>query len=85
MDQLTRSIKFGGAQYGGVMPPFEDKLNEDEIRAIIAYFQSKWTDQMQPRTGRQTQPARRSRVMRNFRCHENHVEHARSLATSPSS
>lgn len=46
MDQLTRSIKHGGAQYGGVMPPFEDKLSEDEIKAIIAFFQSRWPDQI---------------------------------------
>lgn len=46
MDQLTRSIRFGGAQYDGVMPPFGDKLSEDEIRAVIAYFQSKWPDQI---------------------------------------
>ena len=44
MEQLTRSIQFGGAQYGGVMPPFGDKLTEGEIRAIIAYFQSRWPD-----------------------------------------
>ena len=46
MEQLTRSIKFGGARYGGVMPPFEDKLSEEEIKAIIAYFQSKWPDKV---------------------------------------
>ena len=46
LDQLTRSIKYGGAQYGGVMPPFKDKLDEDDIRALIAFFQSKWPDQI---------------------------------------
>ncbi len=27
------------------MPPFGDKLNDAEIRAVIAYFKSLWSEQ----------------------------------------
>jgi mono/diheme cytochrome c family protein len=40
--QLTRSIKQGGQQLGGVMPGFGDKLDDQQILALIAFFQSKW-------------------------------------------
>ncbi|VAW66113.1 Cytochrome c family protein [hydrothermal vent metagenome] len=43
---LTRSIKNGGVPLGGVMPAFKDKLSEQEIRAVIAYFQSFWSDEV---------------------------------------
>ena len=26
------------------MPPFNDKLNNDEIKSVIAFFQNKWDD-----------------------------------------
>lgn len=42
--QLARSIREGGIKLGGVMPPFGDKLSDQEILAVIAYFQSKWPD-----------------------------------------
>jgi len=41
---LTRTIKRGGVPLGGVMPGFENKLSDAEIRAVIAYFQSFWSD-----------------------------------------
>ena len=44
--QLARSIKQGGVQIGGVMPPFGDKLSNAEVLAVIAYFQSKWPDEV---------------------------------------
>jgi mono/diheme cytochrome c family protein len=43
--QLARSIKEGGIKLGGVMPPFGDKLSDQEVLAVIAYFQSKWPDE----------------------------------------
>ena len=42
--QLARTIKEGGIKLGGVMPPFADKLSDQDVLAVIAYFQSKWTD-----------------------------------------
>ena len=44
--QLTRSIREGGIKLGGVMPPFGDKLSYQDVLALIAYFQSKWPDQV---------------------------------------
>jgi thiol:disulfide interchange protein DsbC len=41
---LTRTILEGGAKLGGSMPGFAGKLTEQEIEAVIAYFQSKWPD-----------------------------------------
>lgn len=44
--QLARSIKEGGIKLGGVMPPFGDKLTDQEVLAAIAFFQSKWSDEI---------------------------------------
>ena len=41
---LRRTIREGGTEFGGTMPPFEEKLAADEIDAIIAWFQSLWPD-----------------------------------------
>ncbi len=46
LPQLVRSIKEGGIRFGGVMPPFGDKLSNAEVLAMIAYFQSKWPAQL---------------------------------------
>ena len=47
--QLARSIKLGGKQLGGVMPGFADQLDDPQILALIAYFQSKWPDEIYQR------------------------------------
>ena len=44
--QLARSIKEGGKKLGGVMPPFGDQLSDQDVLAVIAYFQSKWPDEI---------------------------------------
>ena len=44
--QLARTIKEGGIKLGGVMPPFADKLVDQDVLAVIAYFQSKWPDKV---------------------------------------
>ena len=44
--QLARSIKQGGIRLGGVMPAFGDKLSDQEVLALIAFFQSKWPDEV---------------------------------------
>lgn len=46
METLTRTIENGGAALGGVMPSFSNKLSDAEIRAVIAYFQSFWSDEI---------------------------------------
>ena len=44
--QLARSIKEGGIKLGGVMPAFRGKLSDQDVLAVIAYFQSKWPDEV---------------------------------------
>lgn len=41
---LKRVIAEGGIPLGGKMPPFSNKLNEQQTLAVISYFQSFWTD-----------------------------------------
>jgi len=45
LPHLRLTIRNGGAQYGGKMPPFGDKLSINEIDSIIAWFQSLWPDE----------------------------------------
>ncbi len=44
LESLKLTIREGGAQIGGMMPAFEAKLNEGDMDAVIAYFQSKWPE-----------------------------------------
>jgi mono/diheme cytochrome c family protein len=46
--QLARSIKEDGIQLGGVMPSFDDQLDDQQILALSAYSQSKWPDEIYP-------------------------------------
>ena len=39
---LARQIKFGAPGGGGKMPVFQDKLTDEEIINVIAWFQSLW-------------------------------------------
>lgn len=43
---LKRTIRNGGIPLGGKMPPFKDKLTDEEIDSVIAYFQSKWNNKI---------------------------------------
>lgn len=43
---LKSTVKQGGKALGGVMPGFEGKLSDDDIERVIAYFQSKWPDEL---------------------------------------
>lgn len=46
IDILRRNIREGGIRLGGTMPSFKDKLNEQQIDAAIAFFQSQWNDEI---------------------------------------
>ena len=46
LDLLRRTIREGGAKLGGQMPGFEGRLSAAEIDSIIAFFQSKWSDEI---------------------------------------
>jgi thiol:disulfide interchange protein DsbC len=43
---LKRTILDGGARLGGLMPGFKDKLTDEDVDAVIAFFQSKWPDKV---------------------------------------
>ncbi len=49
LEVLRRTIREGGAKLGGQMPAFEGVLNAAQIDAVIAFFQSKWPDDLYQR------------------------------------
>jgi thiol:disulfide interchange protein DsbC len=44
LDLLRRTVREGGKPLGGVMPAFDGQLGAEEIDSVIAFFQSKWPD-----------------------------------------
>jgi len=44
LELLRRTVREGGAKIGGQMPAFEGILGAEEIDSVIAFFQSKWPD-----------------------------------------
>lgn len=49
LPQLLDYIADGGAAVGGRMPAFRETLGDAERRAVVAYFQSLWTDEIYAR------------------------------------
>jgi mono/diheme cytochrome c family protein len=49
LDLLEQTIVDGGAKFGGVMPGFGTVLDRDERRAIIAWCQSLWSNDIYER------------------------------------
>ncbi len=49
IEVLREQIMQGGAAFGGVMPAFENILSAEEIDQTIAFFQSKWPDELYQR------------------------------------
>lgn len=49
LDMLDHTIANGGMEYGGLMPGFAGTLDKSERLAIIAWFQSLWTDDIYAR------------------------------------
>ena len=44
--QLKRTIKQGTKNIGGSMPAWNEKLSEQDIDDVIAWFMSKWPDEL---------------------------------------
>ncbi len=44
LDLLRRTVREGGKSLGGLMPAFEERLDAEGIDSVIAFFQSKWPD-----------------------------------------
>ena len=55
--QLTDYVREGGVEFGGTMPGFGASLDDAEIRAAIAYFQTYWTDEVYQRWASMFPPA----------------------------
>ncbi len=53
---LFAKIKYGGAVGQGVMPPWNDKLSDAEIEALIAWFQSRWPEEIYAAWQRRSAP-----------------------------
>ncbi len=49
LDLLRRTIREGGVKIGGQMPGFEGRLSAAEIDSVIAFFQSRWPDEIYQR------------------------------------
>lgn len=43
---LMFTVQNGGAKFGGTMPGFKGQLDENQQEAVIAYFQSLWSEQI---------------------------------------
>lgn len=46
MNTLMSTIYQGNQERGGRMPTFKDTLSEQEIKSVIAYFQSLWPNEI---------------------------------------
>lgn len=46
LNVLANTIQDGGIKLGGVMPAFKDKLDDKQTLDVIAFFQSKWDDEV---------------------------------------
>lgn len=46
MAALRQTIHNGTIRLGGSMPAWKDKLSDQEINAVIYWFQSKWPDEL---------------------------------------
>ena len=53
---LTTTINEGGKPFGGKMPAFKQVLNDSEKLAVIAYFQSFWSEEIYKRWLKINQP-----------------------------
>lgn len=49
LNLLRRTVREGGAKLGGQMPGFEGRLDAAQIDSVIAFFQSKWPDDIYQR------------------------------------
>lgn len=46
MSVLMDTIRHGTLRLGGRMPPWKDRLSDEQIRAIILWLQTQWPDEL---------------------------------------
>jgi len=56
---LKDTIRNGTARLGGSMPPWRDKLSEQDVESVIAWFQSQWPDELYAAWARMDEESRR--------------------------
>lgn len=49
LNDLKKVIQNGGVPYGGTMPAFGATLTDQDISAVIAFFQQTWSDEIYER------------------------------------
>ncbi|KPK11884.1 MAG: hypothetical protein AMJ68_04135 [Acidithiobacillales bacterium SG8_45] len=57
---LVRTIRHGTIAIGGKMPAWGDKLSDEDIAAVIAWFQSRWPDELYQAWARMDQQSRQN-------------------------
>lgn len=60
MKALMTTINYGTVRLGGSMPAWKDKLSEQDIGDIIAWFQSQWPDEIYAAWQRMNQASQQS-------------------------
>jgi mono/diheme cytochrome c family protein len=63
-DALIKTIRDGTVQLGGSMPPWKEKLSDQDIEAIIAWFQARWPEEIYRSWLRMEEQARAQRTAR---------------------
>ncbi len=61
---LKWTIREGTGKLGGSMPAWKDKLSDSDIEAVIAWFQSLWSEEVYKNWARMDAEARRGSVQR---------------------
>ena len=61
MPALKRTIREGTLAIGGNMPAWKDKMSEQEIEDVIAWFQSKWPEELYQAWARNNERVRNKR------------------------
>ena len=49
LEQMLSQLDMGGGPFGGWMPAFRDDLDDSSKRAVLAYVQSLWPDEVYAR------------------------------------
>lgn len=63
-DALVKTIKEGTLALGGNMPAWKDKLRDADIDAVIAWFQSRWPEEVYNNWALMDRKARQDRSAR---------------------
>lgn len=63
-DALIKTIRDGTVKLGGSMPPWKEKFADQDIEAIIAWFQARWPEEIYQTWRKMDDEARNQRAAR---------------------